>query len=254
MARSGRLTGRDHIPRPGAGRGRASGGESSYRPSAGRAARNDRGLPRARGPSLGSSARGNGGENRVGAGAIYLRCGPMAAAEVDPIEFRDVCARFATGVCVITSFGPEGPSGLTANAVSSLSLRPPLMIVCFDRGARTLGAVEHSRRFGVHFLAHDQEGLAGRFASKDAEEVKFADVRWSERSGVPAIDGCLGLIACQLRDLIPGGDHLIGVGEVIDVAAGNGDPLVFFRSDYWSLTGREPAPPAVDEALEGPST
>jgi 3-hydroxy-9,10-secoandrosta-1,3,5(10)-triene-9,17-dione monooxygenase reductase component len=174
------------------------------------------------------------------------------AGAIDPVEFRDVCSRFATGVCVITSFGPDGPSGLTANAVTSLSLEPPLMVVCFDRSARTLGAVEHSRRFGIHFLAHDQEALAGRFASKEDEEVKFAGVPWSERAGVPAIEGCLGLIACRLTELVPGGDHLIGIGEVTDLSSSEGEPLVFFGGDYWALTDREPAPPDVDEALEGP--
>ena len=178
----------------------------------------------------------------------------MGAVEIDPLQFRDVCGRFTTGVSVITSFGPEGPSGMTANAVTSLSLEPPLMIVCFDHSARTLAAVEHSRMFGVNFLAHDQEAVAARFASKDAEEVKFADVRWTERSGVPAIDGSLGLIACRLTELLPGGDHLIGVGEAVDLRAGEGEPLVFYRGDYWSLSGREPAPEEVDEALEGPSS
>jgi 3-hydroxy-9,10-secoandrosta-1,3,5(10)-triene-9,17-dione monooxygenase reductase component len=123
------------------------------------------------------------------------------------------------------------------------------MIVCFDRSARTLGAVEDSRMFGVNFLSHDQEEVAARFASKDAEEVKFAGLPWTDQSGVPAIEGCLGLIVCRLKELLPGGDHLIGVGEAVDLRAGEGDPLVFYRGDFWSLTGREPAPEAVDEAL-----
>ena len=127
----------------------------------------------------------------------------MAAGEIDSARFRDVCGHFATGVCVITSFGPDGPSGLTANAVTSLSLDPPLMIVCFDRTARTLGAVERSGLFGIHFLAHDQEELAARFASKEPEDAKFAGLRWAERSGVPAIDGALALIVCRLRELLP---------------------------------------------------
>jgi flavin reductase (DIM6/NTAB) family NADH-FMN oxidoreductase RutF len=177
----------------------------------------------------------------------------MPAARVDPSAFRDVCGRFATGVCAVTSFGADGPSGMTANAVTSLSLEPPLMIVCFDRTARTLGAVEHSRRFGVHFLAHDQERIAALFASKLPEPEKFEAVEWSERSGVPAPPGCLAGLACELRDLIVGGDHLIGVGEVVDLWAAPGEPLLFFRGDYWALSDREPAPAEVDEALEGPS-
>lgn len=170
----------------------------------------------------------------------------------DSSDFRDACGRFVTGVCVVTSFGPDGPSGLTANAVSSLSLDPPLMIVCFDRSSRTLAAVEHSRRFGVHFLARAQEEIAARFASKQPEPKKFTGLSWSERSGVPRLEGTLGGFACELAELLPGGDHLIGVGRVLDLWTSEGDPLVFFQGDYWTLSGREPAPPEVDEALEAP--
>lgn len=175
----------------------------------------------------------------------------MARDGVDPQAFRDVSGRFATGVCVITSMTDAGPSGLTANAVSSLSLRPPLMLVCFDNEARTLATVRRSGRFGVQFLARDQDGIAARFASKEPEDVKFEGVDWSERSGVPALDGCLGGLACSLNDLIPGGDHVIAVGEVLDLWESPGEPLLFYRGDYWALTRRAPAPPEVDAALEG---
>jgi 3-hydroxy-9,10-secoandrosta-1,3,5(10)-triene-9,17-dione monooxygenase reductase component len=169
---------------------------------------------------------------------------------IDPSAFRDVCGRFATGVAVVTSFGPEGPSGLTANAVASLSLAPPLILVCFDLESRTLPAVRHSERFAVQFLAHDQEELAARFASKLPEREKFQGVAWSERSGVPVLEGSLGGLGCELRDLLPGGDHLIATGEATDLWTGEGEPLVFYRGDYWALTDREPAPPDVDEALD----
>jgi flavin reductase (DIM6/NTAB) family NADH-FMN oxidoreductase RutF len=174
------------------------------------------------------------------------------AGQIDPEEFRDACGRFATGVCVVTSLGPDGPSGMTANAVASLSLEPPLMIVCFALTSRTLAAVRHSRRFGVQFLSHDQEDVAARFASKLPEEEKFDALLWSERSGIPSIDGCLAWLGCELQDLHRGGDHLIGVGEVVDLWRGEGEPLVFSRGDYWSLAEREEAPEEVDRALEGP--
>jgi flavin reductase (DIM6/NTAB) family NADH-FMN oxidoreductase RutF len=173
-------------------------------------------------------------------------------APIDSRSFRDACSRFVTGVCVVTSFGADGPSGMTANAVTSLSLEPPLMIVCFDRAARTLGAVEHSRRLAIQFLAHDQELVASRFASKLPEADKFELVEWADRGGVPALGGCLAGLGCELRELVPGGDHLIAVVEVVDLWSTEGDPLVFFGGDYWSLTERAPAPPEVDEALEGP--
>jgi flavin reductase (DIM6/NTAB) family NADH-FMN oxidoreductase RutF len=176
----------------------------------------------------------------------------MERPAIDPAAFRDVCGHFATGVCAITSTGPEGPSGMTANAVASLSLQPPLMVVCFDLEARTLAAVRHSRRFGINFLSHDQEQLAALFASKQPEASKFAALGWSQRSGVPVLEGTIGGVACELSQLLPGGDHLIGIGEVVDLWASGGAPLVFFDGGYWALTGREPAPPEVDEALEGP--
>jgi 3-hydroxy-9,10-secoandrosta-1,3,5(10)-triene-9,17-dione monooxygenase reductase component len=141
---------------------------------------------------------------------------------------------------------------MTANAVSSLSLEPPLMLVSFALTARTLASVRHSGRFGVHFLAHEQEELAARFASKLPEAQKFEGLEWEERDGVPALDGCLAGIACEVRDLLPGGDHVIGVGEVTSLWTHDGDPLVFYRGGYWSLGDREVAPPEVDEALEGP--
>jgi 3-hydroxy-9,10-secoandrosta-1,3,5(10)-triene-9,17-dione monooxygenase reductase component len=125
------------------------------------------------------------------------------------------------------------------------------VIVCLDRSARTLAAVEHSRAFAVHFLFRSQEELAALFASKQAEERKFTGVAWSERSGTPVLERSLAGIACELEELVPGGDHLIALGRVVDLwRSGGGDPLVFYRGDYWALTEREPAPPEVDEALE----
>jgi 3-hydroxy-9,10-secoandrosta-1,3,5(10)-triene-9,17-dione monooxygenase reductase component len=176
----------------------------------------------------------------------------MAASRFDAQAFREACSRFATGVCVVTSFGSDGPSGMTANAVTSLSLEPPLMVVCFDRTARTLAAVEHSCRLAIQFLAHDQEDVASRFASKLPEADKFEGVGWSDRDGVPALDGCLAGLGCEVRELLPGGDHLIAIAEVTDLWRSDGEPLVFFGGDYWALTEREPAPPEVDAALEGP--
>jgi len=171
-------------------------------------------------------------------------------AAVDSAAFRDVCGRFATGVAVVTSSGADGPSGLTANAVASLSLEPPLILVCFDLASRTLPAVRTSGRFAVQFLAHDQEDLAARFASKLPEREKFDDIAWSDRAGVPVLEGTLGGLACELRDVFPGGDHLIATGEAVDAWTAAGEPLLFYRGDYWSLTDREPAPQEVDEALE----
>jgi flavin reductase (DIM6/NTAB) family NADH-FMN oxidoreductase RutF len=177
---------------------------------------------------------------------------PAMPGPIDQAAFRDTCSRFTTGVSVVTSLGPDGPSGMTANAVTSLSLDPPLMIVCFAHTARTLSAVEHSQCFGIHFLAHDQAEVAARFASKLPESEKFEGLDWQERAGVPMLAGALGWLACELRSLSPGGDHLVGVGEVVELSRMDGEPLVFFRGDYWGLAERAEAPAEVDRALEGP--
>src|SRR3954470_9026953 len=92
---------------------------------------------------------------------------------VGPDRFRTVMGRFPTGVTVVTAMSPEGPVGMTANAISSLSLDPLLLLVCFDNASRTLAVVRDSRRFGVNVLAVGQEALARRFAGKLPEAEKF---------------------------------------------------------------------------------
>jgi 3-hydroxy-9,10-secoandrosta-1,3,5(10)-triene-9,17-dione monooxygenase reductase component len=140
-----------------------------------------------------------------------------------------------TGVTVVTAIGPEGPSGLTANAVSSLSLDPPLMLACLDRGSRTLRAVEQAGRFGVNVLAADQAEVARAFATKVEMHEKWEGIAWSERGGIPALDGIVVWVACELRNVLEGGDHVILTGAALDVAAGDGDPLVFYRGSYMGL-------------------
>ena len=142
---------------------------------------------------------------------------------------------FATGVAVVTVVTPDDPQGMTANAVASLSLDPVLVLVCFDNGARTLPEVERAKRFGVNVLAAGQEHLARRFASK--EDTKFADVAHSVHDGIPVLDGTLAWVGCELDQLIPGGDHTIGIGAVHAAELGPEglEPLIWFRGRYTSF-------------------
>jgi 3-hydroxy-9,10-secoandrosta-1,3,5(10)-triene-9,17-dione monooxygenase reductase component len=142
---------------------------------------------------------------------------------------------FPTGVTVVTANGERGPSGATANAVSSLSLDPPLMLACLDRDSRTLRSVGGSGRFGVNVLAADGEELARRFARKDPEPEKWEGVAWSERSGSPALDAALIWVGCELRDQIEGSDHVILTATVLEIEAREGEPLVFHRGVYRAL-------------------
>jgi flavin reductase (DIM6/NTAB) family NADH-FMN oxidoreductase RutF len=143
--------------------------------------------------------------------------------------------RFATGVAVVTVDTPTGPQGMTANAVASLSLDPVLVLVCFDNSARTLPEVQRAQRFGVNVLAADQEHLARRFASKD--NMKFTDVAHSVHDGIPVLDGTLAWVGCELDQLIPSGDHTIGIGTVhaAELGAEGREPLVWFRGGYTAL-------------------
>jgi flavin reductase (DIM6/NTAB) family NADH-FMN oxidoreductase RutF len=155
----------------------------------------------------------------------------------DPAGFRAAMGSLPTGVTIVTAMGPEGPAGATANAVSSLSIEPMLMLACLDRGSRTLLAVQAANRFGVSVLHAGQEGIARGFATKAPVAEKWRGVEWSERDGVPAIDDAVVFVACELRDVIAGGDHVIVTGEVTDLATADGEPLVFHGGDYLPLVG-----------------
>lgn len=154
------------------------------------------------------------------------------ATVTSPELFREVFGRFATGVAVVTSTGPSGAGGMTANAVCSLSLDPLLALVCFDNQARTLPIVREARRFGVNVLTSEQEDLAGVFASKLPEAEKLDTVDHHLEDGIPIIDGVLAWATCQLRELIPGGDHTIAIGEAISMGLGEGQPLVWYGGRY----------------------
>ena len=164
---------------------------------------------------------------------------PAATSEpdADPARvYRDTIGRFATGVTVVTASGPGGPAGMTTNAVTSLSLEPRLLLVCFESRSRTLEVVRESRRFAVNILRAGDEELAAVFASKVVGPQKFADVTHTQEHGVPVLDRALAWIACDLLELRPGGDHEIGIGRVLGTACAEpGDPLVFFAGCYTTV-------------------
>ena len=159
------------------------------------------------------------------------------ASIVDSELFREVFGRFATGVAVITGAGPAGEGGMTANALCSLSLEPLLALVCFENQARTLPIVREAGRFGVNILATGQEDLARVFASKLPESEKLEGVDHRLDAGVPVIEGALAWAACELRELIAGGDHTIAIGEVVAMGLGEGEPLIWYAGRYHPWPG-----------------
>jgi flavin reductase (DIM6/NTAB) family NADH-FMN oxidoreductase RutF len=161
-------------------------------------------------------------------------------SQVEPETLRTAMSRFPTAVTVVTTIGPSGPAGATANAVASLSLEPPMMLACLDLGSRTLVAVEHARAFGVNVLAAGQAELARRFSTKDPHPKKWDGVKWRERAGVPMIHGALLWLACELREVHDGGDHVIATGPVVELEATDGEPLIFHRGEYRPLVAATP--------------
>lgn len=109
------------------------------------------------------------------------------------------------------------------------------MLACLDRGSRTLLAVQAADRFAINVLHAGQEEIARAFATKAPVAEKWSGVEWSERDGTPAIADALTWIACDLRDVIAAGDHVIVTGEVRALETGEGDPLVFHRGEYRPL-------------------
>lgn len=152
---------------------------------------------------------------------------------LDPLEYRAVIGGFATGVTVVTAFHAGEPYAMTANSVTSVSLEPTLLLVCFMKGSRTGLAVRESGWFAVNILDDSQEGLSRRFASPELT-TDFDGVEYVPgMQGAPLLSGGLGNVQCRVREVVEGGDHDIVIGDVLDASAPpDGDPLLFFRGKY----------------------
>jgi 3-hydroxy-9,10-secoandrosta-1,3,5(10)-triene-9,17-dione monooxygenase reductase component len=153
--------------------------------------------------------------------------------------------RFATGVTIITTRDHAGrPFGTTANAVSSVSLRPPLVLACLRRESETLAALLERRRFAINVLHSSQAELSDRFARRAADDTWDA-VAHRSADGIPLLEGAIATLECDLHDVADGGDHAVVVGHVIGLERGADDdaePLLFYAGAYRRLGGPPPAP------------
>lgn len=150
---------------------------------------------------------------------------------VDQGVFRDVAGHFATGVTVLTSPDGNEPAGTTASAVASLSMNPPMMLICLNRSSSTHDIIAESKVFGVNILAQDQGDIAMQFARKGTD--KFAGLDWTNAvENIPWIDGALATIACRVVDTAVGGTHTVFMGEVLDAEAFPGEPLTYYRGVF----------------------
>lgn len=164
----------------------------------------------------------------------------MPTTPISGKVFRKALGHFVTGVTVVTvERAPGQVHGMTANSFTSVSLQPPLVLVCVDHRARLLSLLKEKRRFGVSVLKQGQEAWSEYYAkgilNPDVEERMGVRYRWI-RPGVPVVDGTLAQLACTIVASHLSGDHTIFVAEADAAEAHSGQPLLFFRGSYRQIS------------------
>jgi flavin reductase (DIM6/NTAB) family NADH-FMN oxidoreductase RutF len=158
-----------------------------------------------------------------------------AAMPIDDARFKEALSHFASGVTVVTTEHDGTPYGMTVASFASLSLHPPLVLVCIEKSVKTHEAIRAAGAFGVSILAGTQADVSNRFASKADDKFAGISVHRGE-SGMPLIDGAVCTLECRVQAQYPGGDHTIFIGEVLDTETSDGEPLVYHRSAYRKIT------------------
>jgi flavin reductase (DIM6/NTAB) family NADH-FMN oxidoreductase RutF len=167
---------------------------------------------------------------------------------VTQAEFRSALGSFATGVTVITVAYEGEVHGMTANAFSSVSLDPPLVLVCVDQGARTHSHLHAKRRFGVNVLAEDQRVISEYYA-RPAQDHRRAEREAGARfdrtaHGTPVLNGALAYLECRLHSAKDAGDHTVFIAEVEEVVVRGGNPLLYHRGEYRNIGSKANLPEA----------
>jgi flavin reductase (DIM6/NTAB) family NADH-FMN oxidoreductase RutF len=154
---------------------------------------------------------------------------------VNKEEFRAALGRFASGVTVVTAKCTDNrPCGMTVSAFSSVSLEPPLILICIDKRSSIHDYFKEGNHFAVNILGAEQEVISRRFASKD--EDRFSGIGYKDGiTGTPLLDGAIASLECSVVYEYPGGDHTIVVGEVMHAEVIDGRPLTYFRGGYAQL-------------------
>ena len=156
------------------------------------------------------------------------------------MDFRNAMARFASGVTIVTTRDGEGRAvGFTASAFSSLSLDPPMLLVCLQKDADCYGAFMEAEHFAVSILARGQGDLARRFATKAIDKWLDTQATPGDRTRIPLIDGAAAQTECVMLDRVDGGDHTILIGEVISAVSTTEDPLLHFNRHFGRFISEE---------------
>ena len=149
----------------------------------------------------------------------------------DATRQRKIFGHFATGVTVVTTDGEGGPHGLTANAVASLSLDPPLVLVAVEKNAQTISYLKRNLCFAINILRVDQEDLSRRFATPGPKDFSDLNLRKGETTA-PILADSLAFVDCRVVEILPGGDHEIFVGEILAGEIHGGEPLLYYAGRY----------------------
>jgi flavin reductase (DIM6/NTAB) family NADH-FMN oxidoreductase RutF len=175
---------------------------------------------------------------------------------VNQADFRRAMGCFATGVTVITVDQDGEVHGMTANAFSSVSLDPMLVLVCVDHRARTHAHLHARKRFGINVLAENQRAISEYYA-RASETHQHADQAGAHfdrtQHGTPVLHGALAYLECRLHSAQDAGDHTIFIGEVEELVVREGDPLLFFRGNYRKMGGAQAASEKAIEKVTGTS-
>ncbi|MEV0445127.1 flavin reductase family protein [Streptomyces spectabilis] len=157
-------------------------------------------------------------------------------AGVDPATFTRTLGHFVTGLTIVTGVTRMGPVGMTCQAFCSVSLEPPLVLFCARNGSTTGQVVGELGAYSVNLLGKDQQWIAERMATIDANGDRFKGVDWrpSELTGCPVLAGAIAHIDCEVRDVHPAGDHSVYIGQVIGARTSEADvqPLTYYRGTY----------------------
>ncbi|HEY6141454.1 MAG TPA: flavin reductase family protein [Thermoanaerobaculia bacterium] len=150
---------------------------------------------------------------------------------VDDAQFKHALSHFASGVTIVTTEHEGTDYGLTVASFASLSLSPPLVLVCINKSSSSHDPIAKSQKFGVSILGSDQEAISGRFAARGGDKFAGLDIRRGS-TGVPLVGNALATLECRVHEQIIGGDHSIFIGEVVDTQTREGAPLLYFRAAY----------------------
>jgi flavin reductase (DIM6/NTAB) family NADH-FMN oxidoreductase RutF len=156
---------------------------------------------------------------------------------MDPNDYRRAIGCFATGVAIVTTAFEGELHGMTVNSLTSVSLRPTLLLVCLTRPSRTATAVDGSGAFVVNLLGEDQSAVSDRFARPRMDHFSDSSLYRLDADGLPLIAGALGHLTCETEAQHAGGDHSIVIGRVTKAAMAPREPLIFHRGSYDTLTG-----------------